>query len=86
MPGLTPTSASSPQDFTLPSEFLGLGRLSAKADQAGSHDLIADLLRQNHDNFHMYFRDVAGRMLPIPLLHATLADTYFQTTTSPTPS
>lgn len=63
MPGLEVTPqppASKPEDFTLPSEFLGLGRLGTKADPAGSRDLIADLLHQNHEKYHMYFRDVAG--------------------------
>ncbi|KAK4243421.1 hypothetical protein C7999DRAFT_36254 [Corynascus novoguineensis] len=61
MPGLDITEpASKPEDFTLPGEALGLGRLSAKPDQPGIRELISDLLHKNHEKYHMYFRDVAG--------------------------
>lgn len=61
MPTLEATETlSKTADFVLPSNKLGLGRLDDSPDQPGSSDVIASLLHENHEKWHMYFRDVAG--------------------------
>ncbi|KAK3382223.1 hypothetical protein B0T24DRAFT_686106 [Lasiosphaeria ovina] len=57
--------------FRLASEDLGVARIGP--NPAGTVDVANDLLRKNHERWHMYFRDVAGHNhIPHALL-STLA-------------
>ena len=44
--------------FALQSDNLGLARVNPSP--AGSAEVVNDLLKKNHEKWHMYFRDVAG--------------------------